>query len=81
VLRFRYGSPELQSNVEAKELSQIFISNGKAAKFEFPGSTTPIVYISFDSKKTDGKTTKIAEMPNGKSTLVSELPPDEVSST
>ena len=34
--------------------------------------------MSFDSKKTVGRTTAIAEMLKGKSTLVSELPSDEV---
>ena len=34
--------------------------------------------VSFDSEKTAGKTTAIAEMLKGKSTLVSELPSDEV---
>jgi PGF-pre-PGF domain-containing protein len=36
------------------------------------------VSVSFDSKKTTGKTTAIAEMLKGKSTLVSELPSGEV---
>ncbi len=36
------------------------------------------MYISFDSKKTAGKTTTIVEMLKGKSTLVSGLPSDEV---
>jgi PGF-pre-PGF domain-containing protein len=72
------GSPEPQSNVEVKELSQTFISSGKAVKFEFPRNTTSVVYVSFDSKKTAGRTTAIAEMLKGKSTLVTELPSDEV---
>jgi PGF-pre-PGF domain-containing protein len=72
------GSPEPQSNVEIKEISQTFISSGTSAKFDFPQKVTPIVYVSFDSKKTAGKTTTIAELLKGKSTLVSELPADEV---
>jgi len=72
------GSPEPQSNVEVKELSQTFISSGKPVKFEFPRNTTPVVYVSFDSKKTAGKTTTIAEKLKNKSTLVSGLPSDEV---
>ena len=72
------GSPEPQSNVEIKEISQTFVSSGTSAKFDFPQKVTPIVYVSFDSKKTAGKTTTIAEMLKGKSTLVSELPSDEV---
>jgi PGF-pre-PGF domain-containing protein len=72
------GSPEPQSNVEAKELSQTFITSGSSVKFGFPQKATPIVYLSFDSKKTTGKTTTIVEMLKGKSTLVSELPSEEV---
>ncbi len=63
------GSPEPQSNVQAKELSQTFVLSGKAAKFDFPQKATPVVSVSIDSKKTAGKTTTIAEMLKGKSTL------------
>jgi PGF-pre-PGF domain-containing protein len=72
------GSPEPQSNVKAKEISQTFISNGKSAEFDFTRNVTPVVYVSFDSKKTFGKTSTIAEMLKEKSTLVSEPPSDEV---
>lgn len=72
------GSPELQSNVEAKEFSQTFIANGSPVKFDFPQKVTPVVYVSFDSKKTVGKTITIVEMLKGKSTLVSGLPSNEV---
>jgi PGF-pre-PGF domain-containing protein len=72
------GSPEPQSNVEKKELSQTFIASGQAAKFDFPQKATPVVSVSFDSKKTAGKTTTIVEMLKAKSTLVSGLPSDEV---
>jgi PGF-pre-PGF domain-containing protein len=72
------GSPEPQSNVEAKELSQTFIATESPVKFDFPQKTTPVVYVSFDSKKTAGKTTTIAEMLKEKSTLVSGVPSDEV---
>jgi PGF-pre-PGF domain-containing protein len=72
------GSPEPQSNVETKELSQTFISSGNSARFEFPQKATPVISVSFDSKKTAGKTTTIVEMLKGKSTLVSGLPSDEV---
>ena len=72
------GSPEPQSNVEAKELSQAFIMSGKTTKFDSPRNATCIAYISLDSKKTAGKTTTIVEMLKGKSTLVSALPSDEV---
>ncbi len=72
------GSPELQSNVEIKELSQAFISSGQNAKFEFPQKVTPVVSVSFDAKKTAGKTTTIVEMLKAKSTLVSEPPSNEI---
>jgi PGF-pre-PGF domain-containing protein len=71
------GSPESQSNVEIKELSQAFITNGNSIRFDFPKNVTPVVYVSFNSKKTIGKTTTIAEMLKAKSTLVSEMPSDE----
>jgi PGF-pre-PGF domain-containing protein len=72
------GTPEPQSNVEAKEVSQTFVNSGKTVKFDFPRNATPIVSISFDSKKSAGKTTTIIEMLKGKSTLVAGLPFDEV---
>ena len=72
------GSPEPAKNVQVKELSQAFIINGKPVTFDFPKNATCVVYVSFDAKKTFGKTTTIAEMLNGKSALVSELPPGEI---
>ncbi|MGB9928009.1 MAG: NosD domain-containing protein, partial [Methanosarcina sp.] len=68
------GSPEPQSNVAVKELSQTYVSSGKPVKFEFTKNATCVVYVSFDSKRSFGKTTTIAEQLKGKSTLVSELP-------
>ncbi len=72
------GSPEPQSNVEIKELSQTFVNSGKPVMFDFPRNATSVLYVSFDSKKNAGKTTTIVEMLKGKSTLVSGLPPGEV---
>jgi PGF-pre-PGF domain-containing protein len=71
-------SPEPQSNVEAKEISQTFVGGENSVEFDFPNNATPVVNVSFDSKKTTGKTTAIAEMLKNKSTLVEELPSDEV---
>jgi PGF-pre-PGF domain-containing protein len=68
------GSPEPAKNVEIKELSQVFITNGKAVKFNFTKNATCVVDVSFDAKKTAGKTTTIVEELKNKSTLVSELP-------
>jgi len=72
------SSPEPQSNVEAKELSQAFIGNGQHVNFNFPQNATPVMNISFDSNKTVGMTTTIVEMLINQSTLVSEPPADEV---
>ncbi len=72
------GSPESQSNVEAKEISQTFITSGNSVKFDFLQKATPVVCINFNSKKTAGRATTIAEMLKAKSTLVSGLPSDEV---
>lgn len=72
------GSPEPQSNVAAKEISQTSITYGNPVNFNFPQNTTLVTNISFDSKKTVGKTTAIVEMLINQSTLVSEPPSDEV---
>jgi PGF-pre-PGF domain-containing protein len=72
------SSPEPQSNVEVKELSQTFIASEKSVKFDFPRNATPIVYVSFDSKKTTGKITATVEMLENKSTLTSYTPTDKV---
>lgn len=72
------SSPEPAKNVEVKELSQTCITSGNSVKFEFPKNVTDIVYLSFDSKKTVGKTTAIVEMLNDKSTLTPDVPEGEV---
>ena len=71
-------SPEPKSNILTKEISQAFITNGKPAKFDFIKNTTSVIYVSFDSKKTTGKTTNSIEMLKEKSTLVSGLPSGEI---
>jgi PGF-pre-PGF domain-containing protein len=71
-------SPEPAKNVQGKELSQAFISNGKSVNFAFPQNTTPVMKISFDSKKNSGKTTAIVETLKNQSTLVSKPPSDEL---
>ncbi len=72
------GSPEPAKNVEVKELAQAFITGDKNVKFNFTKNATCVVYVSFDAKKTLGKTTTIAEMLKEKSALVSELPSGDV---
>jgi PGF-pre-PGF domain-containing protein len=72
------GSPEPARNVEVKELSQVFIANDKAIQFDFTKNATCVVYVGFDSKKTAGKITTIAEQLKNKSTLVSGMPEGEV---
>ncbi len=64
--------------MKVKELSQVFITSGKFIKFEFINNATAIVSLSFDSKKTVGKTTTIVEMLKNKSTLTPDAPEDEV---
>ncbi|KKG74676.1 hypothetical protein DU43_16140 [Methanosarcina mazei] len=72
------GSPETPRNIEVKELSQVFITNGKGVKFDFSKNVTCVLYIGFDSKKTTGKTTATVEMLKNKSVLVSSPPPENV---
>ena len=72
------GSPEPAINVQVKEISQAFITNGKPVRFDFAKNVTCVVFVSFDAKRTFGKTTTIAEMLKGKSDLVSELPSGEI---
>lgn len=68
------GTPELASNVESKELSQQFVSNGEHIKFSFPRNVTCISYLEFDAKKSFGKVTTIIEMLKDKSSLVEDFP-------
>jgi PGF-pre-PGF domain-containing protein len=72
------GSPEPAKNVQVKELSQVFITNGKATQFDFTNNATCVVYVNFDAKKTVGKTTTIVEQLKNKSTLTSNLTGGEV---
>ncbi len=72
------SSPEAQSNVEVKEISQSYVTNGKPVEFDFSKNATCVVYASFDAKKTAGKTTAIAEQLKGKSILVSFLNSTEI---
>lgn len=71
------GSPEPAKNVEVKELSQVFITNGKAVKFEFKNNATCVVSVDFDAIRNAGKTTTIVEQLKNKSALVPELPAGE----
>lgn len=72
------GSPEPAKNIEVKELSQVFISNGNRIKFDFLKNVTDVVYLCFDARKTAGKTTSIVEMLKNQSTLTPEKPAGEV---
>ncbi|MGB9927317.1 MAG: protease inhibitor I42 family protein, partial [Methanosarcina sp.] len=68
------GSTEPANNIAKKESSQAYISSGNPVKFDFPQKATPVVYVSFDSKKTVGKTTTLVEVLKAKSSSISELP-------
>ncbi|HWR24698.1 MAG TPA: PGF-pre-PGF domain-containing protein, partial [Methanosarcina sp.] len=72
------GSPEPQENVEFEEILQTFITKDKKITFDFAKNTTCVVYTNFDSKKTVGKTTAIAELLKGKSSLTPELASGEI---
>jgi PGF-pre-PGF domain-containing protein len=72
------GSPEPARNVEAKEISQTFITADKKIKFDLRNNATCVVYVTFDAKKTVGKTTTIVEVLKTKSSLVSEPLSDEI---
>ncbi len=72
------GSPEPATNVEVKEASQAIVTSGNSAKFDFLKNATSVIFVSFDSKKTIGKTTTTVEMLKNKSSLTSEIPNGEV---
>jgi PGF-pre-PGF domain-containing protein len=72
------GSSEPATNIEIKESSQVYITSGNPVKFDFPQKVTPVISVSFDSKKTVGKTTTTVEVLKAKSSSVSEPPSDEV---
>lgn len=71
-------SPEPARNVETKEISQTFIADNKEAKFNLKNNATCVAYLTFDSKKTVGKTTAIIEMLKDKSMLTPDVPEGEV---
>ncbi|MDR7666941.1 PGF-pre-PGF domain-containing protein [Methanosarcina sp. Z-7115] len=68
------GSPEPAKNIQVKEISQNFISNGKDVTFNFTKNATCVESITFRSTTTAGKTTTIVEELKNKSSLVSKLP-------
>ncbi len=68
------GSPEPQKNVEFKDTAQAFIPNERPVYFNFTNNVTVVDFINFESEKTVGKTTAIAENLKSKSALVPELP-------
>jgi len=72
------GSPEPARNVETREISETFVTDDKEVKFDLRNNATCVLYLTFDSKKTVGKTSAIVEMLKAKSSLVSEPPLDEV---
>ncbi|AAM05149.1 PGF-pre-PGF domain-containing protein [Methanosarcina acetivorans] len=72
------GSPEPASNVEARELSQQYVTAGSRARFNFTEDATCVKYVEFDAKKTLGKITTIIEMLKERSTLTSDTPDGEV---
>lgn len=72
------GSPEPASNIEVKELSQEFVTNGDSIRFEFAKNATSIMYVKFDAKKNFGKTTTIVEQLKNRSVLTPKEPSGKV---
>jgi len=72
------GSPESSKNIKCKELCQQYISSGEFIKFEFKKGDTCINYVTFNAKKTAGKTTAIVEELKEKSSLTPEKPEGEL---
>lgn len=71
-------SPEPAKNVQVKDTAQVFVPSGKQVVFNFKNNVTVVDSISFESKKTMGKISAIAENLKNKSTLVTALPKGEV---
>ncbi|MDD4249093.1 MAG: PGF-pre-PGF domain-containing protein, partial [Methanosarcina sp.] len=67
-------SAEPASNIEIKELATRNVMSGYHIKYEFPKNVTCITYIEYDAERTFRRTTTIAEVLKGKSTLVPKLP-------
>jgi len=67
-------SAEPASNIEIKELATRNVLSGYHIKYEFPKNVTCITYIEYDAERTFRRTTTIAEVLKGKSTLVPKLP-------
>ncbi|MFY1110842.1 MAG: S-layer protein domain-containing protein [Methanosarcinaceae archaeon] len=72
------GTPESARNIEIKELSQQFVTNGKHVKFEFLQEVTCVNCVEFDAMRTVGRTTTIVEMLKEKSTLTESAPEGEI---
>jgi len=72
------GSPEPASNVEARELSQQYITSGSRVRFNFTQDATCVKYVEFDAKKTLGKVTTIIEVLKERSALTPDTPDGEV---
>ena len=70
--------PNLKAMSKLKNFHRLLLEMGNSVNFNFPQNATPVMNISFDSKKTVGMTTTIVEMLINQSTLVSEPPADEV---
>ncbi|KKG23665.1 hypothetical protein EO98_11475, partial [Methanosarcina sp. 2.H.T.1A.6] len=67
-------SAEPASNIQIKELATRNVMSGYHIKYEFPENVTCITYIEYDAERTFRRTTAIAEVLKGKSTLVPKLP-------
>ncbi len=71
-------SPEPAGNVEAKELSQQYVTSSSRIRFSFTQDATCVKYVEFDAKKNLGKITTIVEMLKERSTLTPDTPDSEI---
>jgi len=71
-------SPEPASNIESKELSQQYVTNGSRAEFDFTQNATCVTYVMFDARKSMGKVTTVVEMLKEKSQLTPDIPEGEI---
>ncbi|MCQ1536576.1 PGF-pre-PGF domain-containing protein [Methanosarcina sp. KYL-1] len=72
------GSKEPAKNVQVKELSTRYIIYGYHVRFDFVENATCITCIEFDPKRSFKRTTTIAEVLKGKTTLASIPAPGKV---
>lgn len=72
------GSPEPNSNIELKEISNKQVFKGTRTSYSFKAETNDILTVEFDPKRSFGKTTAIVEMLKNTSAIAGEQAPGTV---